>query len=75
MENRKPNKSQTQPQQGERQEAVPRGPHERDESADSQAPGEPSQGAMADIARQDVERGASDTDKGPVLRELHEKKI
>lgn len=65
----------TTPQQGERQERSPREPHERDESADSQAAGEPSQERMGEIARQDIESGKTDTDKGPVLRELHEKKI
>jgi hypothetical protein len=68
-------RSDTQPQQGERQEGSPREPHERDESADSQAKDEESQGRMADLGREDVERGVTDTDKGPVLREIHEKKI
>jgi hypothetical protein len=70
-----PRKSDTTPQQGERQEGSPREPHERDESADSQAAAEPSQERVGDIARRDIERGATDTDKGPVLREIHEKKI
>jgi hypothetical protein len=30
---------------------------------------------MADIARRDIESGKTDTDKGPVLRDLHENKI
>lgn len=54
---------------------TPRQPHERDESADSQAQDEPSQQRMGELARKDVESGKVDTDKGPVLRELHEKKI
>jgi hypothetical protein len=68
-------KSDTAPQQGERQEGSPREPHERDESADSQAKAEPSQQRVGEVARRDVERGLTDTDKGPVLRDLHEKKI
>ena len=70
-----PRQSDTTPQQGDKQERSPREPHERDESADSQAAGEPSQQRMGNIARRDVESGQADTDKGPVLRELHEKKI
>ncbi|MEJ6021111.1 hypothetical protein [Ramlibacter sp. PS4R-6] len=62
-------------EQGETQERVPRQPNEHDESADSQASGEASQQRMGEIARRDVESGRVDTDKGPVLRELHEKKI
>lgn len=62
-------------EQGETQERQPRQPDERDESADSQARGEPSQERMAEIARRDLESGKVDTDKGPVLRDLHEKKI
>jgi hypothetical protein len=68
-------KSDTTPQQGERQEDAPRQPNERDESGDSQAAAEPSQERMAEIGRRDVESGQTDTDKGPVLRDLHEKKI
>ena len=70
-----PRQSDTTPQQGEKQERSPREPHERDESADSQAAGEPSQQRVGEIGREDVESGKTDTDKGPVLRELHEKKI
>jgi hypothetical protein len=65
----------TAPEQGEKQERTPRQPNERDESADSQASAEPSQQRVGDIARRDIENGKVDTDKGPVLRELHEKKI
>jgi hypothetical protein len=65
----------TAPQQGERQQRTPRAPHEHDESADSQAQAEPSQGRIADIARKDVEEGRVDTDKGPVLRDLQRNKI
>jgi hypothetical protein len=65
-------KSDTTPPQGDKQE---RSPHERDESADSQAQDAPSQQPKGEMAREDVERGLTDTDKGPVLREIHEKKI
>jgi len=69
------NKGNTSPQQGEKNEHAPRAPHERDESSDSQAQAEDSQKRMGEIGRNDVESGQVDTDKGPVLRELHEKKI
>jgi hypothetical protein len=69
---RKP-RGNTTPQQGEQQERAPRTPHERDESADSQRPEEPSQDRMARAAREDVERGQVDTDKGPVLDETYER--
>lgn len=62
-------------EQGERQQRVPRQPDERDESADSQASAEPSQQRVGEIGRRDLEEGRVDTDKGPVLRDLHEKKI
>jgi hypothetical protein len=52
---------------------APRMPHERDESADSQAASEPTGQRMANIAREDIERGVVDTDKGPVLDETYEK--
>ncbi|GAB2607633.1 hypothetical protein GCM10027034_46080 [Ramlibacter solisilvae] len=69
---RKPRGS-TASQQGEAPARAPRTPHERDESADSQQPGEASQGRMATAAREDVERGLVDTDKGPVLDETYER--
>jgi hypothetical protein len=53
--------------------AAPRIPHERDESADSQVTSEPSAQRMAQAAREDIERGVVDTDKGPVLDETYEK--
>lgn len=62
----------TVPVQGDRERA-PRLPHERDESADSQAASEPSGPRMARAAREDIERGLVDTDKGPVLDETYEK--
>jgi hypothetical protein len=75
-EDKKPvSRGTTATEQGEKQERVPRQPNEHDESADSQASAEPSQERMAEIGRKDVESGKVDTDKGPVLRDLHENKI
>jgi hypothetical protein len=74
-EEKTPGRSDTTPQQGDKQQRSPREPHERDESADSQAASEPSQERMGEIGRRDVERGVTETDQGPVLRDLHEKKI
>ena len=62
-------------EQGETPQRVPRQPDERDESADSQASDEPSQQRVGNQGRKDIESGKVDTDKGPVLRDLHEKKI
>ena len=66
-------RGETIPQQGDTQQRVPRAPHERDESSDSQAGGEPSGERMANAGRKDVERGAVDTDKGPAMDETYEK--
>lgn len=63
----------TRPAQGPAQEPQPRMPHERDESVDSQAAGEPSGKRMGQIAHDDLERGLVDTDKGPVIDEAYEK--
>lgn len=63
----------TVPVQGETQQPVPRMPHERDESADSQAPGEPSTQRMGQAAHDDLERGLVDTDKGPALDATYDK--
>ena len=67
------NKGQTVPAQGDKQERVPRMPHERDESADSQAAQEPSGQRVGRQAQQDIERGLVDTDKGPVLDQAYDK--
>lgn len=67
------NKGNTVPAQGETQEPVPRLPHERDESADSQAAQEQSGERVGKQAHEDIERGLVDTDKGPVLDETYEK--
>ena len=65
--------SDTAPQQGETNQRTPRQPHERDESADSQASAEPSQRRVGEIARRDVERGVTDTTKGEALDDAYEK--
>ena len=63
----------TTPVQGETQQRAPRAPHERDESADSQAASEPSGRRIGQAALEDVERGVVDTDKGPVLDQTYDK--
>ncbi len=65
-------KGETIPAQGERNERVPKQPHERDESAGSQAPGGANQRKMGRIAHDDVAEGLVDTDKGPVLDATYE---
>jgi len=52
-----------------------RQPNEIDESSDSQMQDEPSQQRVGELGRKDVESGKVDTDKGPVLRDLHENRI
>ena len=59
--------------QGEDQRLVPRMPHERDESADSQAKAEPSNQRMAEKAQADMERGVPDTTKGAELVATYDK--
>lgn len=68
-----PRQGDTLPVQGERQERAPRMPHERDQSADSQGASEPSQPRLAQAAREDIERGVVDTDKGPVLDQTYDR--
>lgn len=54
-------------------ESAPRLPHERDQSADSQATPD---GQPTEVGRQahaDVERGVVDTDRGPVMDRLRER--
>jgi len=63
----------TTPVQGKPQQRTPRAPHERDESADSQAASEPSGQRVGQAAREDIERGLVDTDKGPVLDQTYDK--
>ncbi len=68
-------KGNTLPQQGqtESQKRVPRMPHERDESADSQPRAEPSAKSVGDAAADDIENGRVDTDKGPVLDRTYDR--
>lgn len=66
MDKHKP-QGNTVPVQGDRQQRSLRTPHERDESADSQADSEPSARRMGAIAHDDLAEGQVDTDKGPVL--------
>lgn len=61
------------PARGETQHKVPRMPHERDESADSQSAQEPSGERVGRQAQEDIERGLVDTDKGPVLDQVYDK--
>ena len=53
--------------QGENQHEVPRMPHERDESADSQPSNEPSHRRVGRKGQADAERGVADTTKGAEL--------
>ena len=48
---------QTRPARGPQQQPSPRMPHERDESADSQAADEPSARRMGRLAQEGIERG------------------
>jgi len=61
------------PVQGEKQQRVPRAPHEHDESSDSQRASDPSARAIGEAAREDIERGVVDTDKGPVMDETYDR--
>jgi len=66
-------KGETLAAQGPAQQSVPRMPHERDESADSQPSDEPSAKRMGRMAHNDIERGLVDTGIGPPLAETYEK--
>ena len=59
--------------QGENQHPVPRMPHERDESADSETAGEPSQQRVGKAGQEALDRGEVDTDKGPALDATYDK--
>jgi hypothetical protein len=63
----------TVPAQGETQQRSPRMPHERDESADSQAADEPSARRMGQVAHDAVEQGQVDTSKGEGLASTYDK--
>jgi hypothetical protein len=67
------NPAETQPAQGETQDAVNRAPHERDESASSQAQDDPTQGRVGQAAKQDAESGRVDTTKGRELDQTYQK--
>jgi hypothetical protein len=66
-------KGDTIPARGETQGRVPRAPHERDESADSQAAQEPSGQRVGRQGAADIARGLVDTDKRPALDEAYDK--
>lgn len=59
--------------QGEDQHAVPRMPHERDESADQQPAMEPSNERVGRAAQADAQRGVADTSKGAELDATYDK--
>jgi hypothetical protein len=69
----RPSEGNTVMQQGETQVPKARMPHERDESADSQGPGEASARRIGQIAHDDVMEGQPDTEKGPVLDAAYER--
>ncbi|MDQ7957767.1 MAG: hypothetical protein RET84_17790 [Pseudomonadota bacterium] len=54
-------------------ESAPRLPHERDQSADSQATKDGQPPEVGRRAHDDVERGSVDTDRGPVTERTYEK--
>lgn len=51
----------------------PRLPHERDQSAEAQAPHEPPE--VGRQAHEDLERGLVDTDRGPVLDRTYRRRV
>jgi hypothetical protein len=70
MQNRRPpqpHRGNTAAQQGPAQEATPRLPHERDESADSQSDTD----ASAQRAPADLVKGQQDTGKAPTMDRLY----
>ena len=69
----RPSQGDTVTAQGENQAPKPRMPHERDESADSQAAGTPSNQRIGQIAHDDVMEGQPDTEKGPVMDAVYER--
>lgn len=60
-------RDETRMSQGDDQHDVPRMPHERDGSGDSQGKADASQDRIARKAAQDTERGVADTSKGAEL--------
>ena len=73
MTNRKDTRGETLPVQGEQQESVPRAPHERDESASSQAGSELTARVVGKQGKDDVERGVVDTTKGAELGRAYDR--
>ena len=72
MTKRNESGGETIPAQGDRQQRVPRAPHERDESASSQTPDEPTAGQIGRQAKKDLDRGLVDTDKRPQMDRAYE---
>ncbi len=62
-----PSRGNTEIAQGENQAPKARQPHERDESADSQAAQNSSMDYVGGLAHDDVVEGQPDTEKGPVM--------
>lgn len=80
MQNRRPSRPRqgnTRPAQGTNespvQQAVPRLPHERDESADSQPSSEPSGRRVGRQAHADIVQGQQDTGKEPAMDAAYQK--
>ena len=59
--------------QTETRKRVPRMPHERDESVDSQPRAEPSAERVGDAAASDIDSGRVDTDTGPVMDRTYDR--
>ncbi|WKB54246.1 hypothetical protein [Eleftheria terrae] len=57
------------------QRRLPRMPHERDESADSQDQQRPEQDEVMQQAHDDVERGLVDTDRGAVTDKVYREQL
>jgi hypothetical protein len=69
----KPSRGDTVTAQGETQAPKGRMPHERDESADSQAAEAAPIARKGEQAHKDIEQGQPDTDKGPAMDEAYRK--
>lgn len=65
--------AQTLPAQGDDQQPVPRLPHERDESADSQVNQAPAARAKGRLAHADAQRGIPDTTQGKELDDTYDR--
>jgi hypothetical protein len=53
----------------------PKLPHERDESADSQAAEQPSQVEVGEQAHEDIDRGLVDTGRAPVTNRVYKEQL